>query len=191
MKYESFEEIAGGPALRERYFFALRPPLTDARRAAVLAEQLGAGWKVQAAKRLHVTLAITGDFDGHRADVRERLVRAGERIAVEPFLLTLDMQSISHRSAALRPAKAIKGLTALHRAIRAQWPSALVPMRGGWSFSPHMTLAYREGNPPSVRPVTPFEWQADRVVLIRSLIGRTQHETLGDWPLRAAQYDLF
>lgn len=187
MKHESF----GTAALRERYFFALRPPIVDARRATVLAEQLGPEWTVQAARRLHVTLAITDDFDGHQEDVANRLVEAGGRIAVAPFAMTLDVQSISHRSAALRPGKAIAGLSALHRAIRAVWPTALAPIRAGWSFSPHMTLAYREGNRPSTRPVTPFRWQADRLLLIRSLIGRTQHELLSDWPLAAAQYDLF
>ena len=56
-----------------------------------------------------------------------------------------------------------------------------------------MTLFY-PGGPPLQRRIKPFEWQADELLLIRSLLGRGRHEILRRWPLRPvppAQFALF
>lgn len=196
MRRESFLlPRRSAPTHRDRFFFALRPPAREARRALAFAEgALGPGWQLQTPPRLHVTLAITEDFDEAPGELVQRLSVIGDRVAAAPFMMTLDRLSISHRSAALRPGNTLAGLSALYKAIRAEWTAARIAMRDDWTFSPHLTLGYREGNAPLSRPVEPFGWHADELVLIRSLVGRTVHETLGQWPLRPAaspQYTLF
>lgn len=175
-----------------RLFFALIPPEREARRIMAFAERaLGDDWQMMAASRLHVTMAIGEDHGCEPPDLADRLRAAGDRVAVAPVDLRLDRLTISHRSAALRPSRACPLLTALHRAIMAAWPTRSIALKTGWTFSPHVTLAYREGNTPLSRPVEPFGWRAERLVLIRSHVGRTWHEPLGAWPLAPAQYALF
>lgn len=175
-----------------RLFFALIPPEREARRIMAFAEQiLGDGWQMMAASRLHVTMAIGEDYGREPPDLADRLRTVGDRVAVAPMDLRLDRLTISHRSASLRLSKTCPPLTALHRAIMAAWPIRSIALKAGWRFSPHVTLAYREGNAPVSRPVEPFGWRADRLALIRSHVGRTWHEPLGAWPLAPAQYALF
>jgi 2'-5' RNA ligase len=63
-------------------------------------------------------------------------------------------------------------------------------MRADWSFSPHVTLVYRDGEPVT-RLVEGFAWSAREFVLIESLVGLTQHHLLGRWTLSAPQPSLF
>ncbi|MET0238805.1 MAG: 2'-5' RNA ligase family protein [Sphingobium sp.] len=168
------------------------PPAPVARQAVVLAESLGEGWNVQAAARMHVTLAITKDFAaGYPADVASALETMGGRIASAPVAILLDRLSIGTESVALRPGKAIAGLTNLHRAIRREWAGTAVPWRSDWTFSPHMTLGYGREHRPVVRPIEGLGWDATELVLIHSKVGQTRHRTLGRWPLKAAQFELF
>ena len=48
-------------------------------------------------------------------------------------------------------------------------------------YTPHMTLFY--GDPMRPHAVQPMSWCAKRIVLVRSLVGRTEHRHLGSWPL--------
>jgi 2'-5' RNA ligase len=64
--------------------------------------------------------------------------------------------------------------------------------RRDYRFSPHMTLAYRDGQPSS-ETIPAFGWAVDELVLINSHVGRTHHKILGRWKLRdadEAQYRL-
>lgn len=178
----------------ERLFFALLPPQRLALQTAAWAsETLGDGWQVQRPDRLHVTLAITDDFDRCPFELLDRMLRVGERVEASPFAISLDHMSFSHRSAALRPSHANAGLKMLQKAISEAMAAMDVPVRHGWHFSPHMTLGYRDGRP-AQRAVEARQWHVEDFVLIRSLVGQTQHLELGRWPLNAkaaAQYSLF
>ncbi|MFT3964610.1 MAG: 2'-5' RNA ligase family protein [Sphingobium sp.] len=178
----------------ERLFFAILPPRQLALGMAAWSErELGQGWQVQHTDRLHVTLAITEDFRRLPVHLPDRLLRVGEMVAAQPVTVTLDRLTVSNRSAALRSSRANADLKALHQSIGQAMTLMQVPMRENWTFSPHMTLGYRDGRP-AHRPVEARQWQAEEFVLIRSLVGRTRHLTLGRWPLRAApaaQYELF
>jgi 2'-5' RNA ligase len=120
----------------ERFFFALRPPRQEACRIAALAETLEPGCQVQRPDRHHLTLAITDDFEDYPDDLAERLVRAGDMIAVAPFEVVLETLSVGARSAALRPAHRNRGLTALSSAIRKAMTVLHAPLRAEWTFSP-------------------------------------------------------
>ncbi|MFC3713924.1 2'-5' RNA ligase family protein [Sphingoaurantiacus capsulatus] len=169
------------PADSHRFLFALTPPPDIARRLHALAPDFP---DKMLPERLHMTLAITDDFERVPEGLAPALQHAGGFVFAEAFELTLDRRRGSHRSIALRPAQAIQGLSELHRQLAAGMRRAGVPMRRGWSFGPHVTLAYRKGEP-FITPTRPISWQATQFVLIESLVGRTIHRELGRWPLDA------
>lgn len=174
--------------MRDRFFFALRPPIDLARRIAAFAAQFaddGDSYRIPA-DRLHLTVAITNDFPDYPAAFVETLLRVGDRVAAAPLTVRLDQLVRGARSVLLLPAVGQPELRALHRSIADGMASARAPLRDGTGFSPHMTLFY-QGGAPLQRRVKPFAWHADELVLIHSLLGRTRHEVLRRWPLRAAE----
>ena len=176
--------------LAYRYFFALLPDEITARRICAYSEgQFGAKGLMQA-DRLHVTLAITADFDRPFPALAEALRRAGDAVAAEPFPLVLDQMSRGRGTAALRPAHSLPPLRALQAAITKRMTEQGVPMRPQWRFNPHVTLVYRKGEP-VIRPVQDLGWPVRDFVLIESVVGLTQHHILGRWTLSAPQPSLF
>lgn len=176
----------------DRFFFALRPPGPQARQIAAFAERLEQGVRRIRPEHLHITLAITDDFEDYPYDLVKALRQAGERIAADPFEVALDQLSGSNRSMALRPQHSIPALRALQQEISGGMREVGAPMRRDWRYSPHVTLFYRNGSP-FARPVPEFGWRVEELFLIRSYVGRTRHDVLGHWPLRAresAQYAL-
>lgn len=171
-----------------RYFFALQPPEPMVRRAAILRNafaETGGGVRDD---RLHVTLGITDDHAERPARVVDRLLAIGDAIDGEPFMLSLDRLSGNGGTIALRPSRTPPGLTALQHQIDAQMRYWNI-RRPGWAFNPHMTLVYRP-HQPFLRPIEPLAWEAAELVLVHSLVGRTQHNLLGRWPLQRRQMEL-
>lgn len=176
--------------LAHRFFFALRPDDVTARRTrAFAAEQFGEQGLLRP-EHHHMTLAITEDVDPPHDGLIAALRRAGDAVVdAAPFELRLDRLSGSHRSLALRPEHAMPPLRRLQAQIAHAMAREMVPMRAGWTFSPHQTLGYRAGRPFS-RPVAGFRWDVRAFVLVHSFVGWTRHENLGCWPLAARQYPL-
>jgi len=173
-----------------RYFFALLPDEITGRRVRAFSEAQFGEKGLMRADRLHVTLAITADFDAHFPALIEALRRAGETVAAEPFTLVLDQLSRGRDTAALRPAHSLPPLRALQSAIARAMNEQGVPMRPQWRFNPHVTLIYRKGQP-VVRPVPDLGWPVREFVLIESVVGLTRHNLLGRWTLSAPQPSLF
>ncbi|HEX7874515.1 MAG TPA: 2'-5' RNA ligase family protein [Sphingobium sp.] len=177
------------------FFFALRPPRQEANRMTAWLERTAEpGWEPMLAERLHVTLAITPTFATYPADIVARLLRAGEQVAAAPFRIDFDSLSVGVKSVALRPSRANSGAKLLQHALVRAMATQGVPLLPKYTFSPHVTLAYRTGTSTSQHPVDPFGWDVQEVVLIQSLIGRTRHIPLGTWPLTyrpPLQYALF
>ncbi|MGQ0661141.1 2'-5' RNA ligase family protein [Sphingosinicella sp.] len=171
-----------------RYFFALQPPESLARRAATLRDAFAENGGIVRSERLHVTLGITDDYAERPAPVVDRLLAIGEAIDAEPFVVALDRLSGCGRTIALRPSRTPPGLTALQRQIDTQMRYWNV-RRPGWTFNPHMTLVYRP-HQEFLRPIEALVWEATELVLVHSLVGRTQHTALGRWPLRRRQMEL-
>ncbi len=143
--------------LAHRYFFALLPDVVTARRIHAFAEgQFGAKGLMRP-ERLHVTLAITADFDAPDATLVDALLRAGDAVIAEPFELKLDRLSGGQRTVALRPAHSVPPLRALQAAIARAMSEQGMAMRPDWKFSPHLTLVYRDGEA-IARPTEAFGW---------------------------------
>jgi 2'-5' RNA ligase len=171
-----------------RLFFALKPPVPEARRIGLLRDGVGQG-TIVADDRLHMTMGITDDFPCLADRDIDRMMAIGDTIAGDPVPLSLDRLSGSARSVALRPSTRPAALGPIQKQIQRlldYWGMA----RTGWEFSPHVTLLYRAGQP-FQRQVTARGWQADELVLIHSLIGETRHVPLGRWPILPKQGRLF
>ena len=50
------------------------------------------------------------------------------------------------------------------------------------AFTPHLTLLYDDKIIPRA-PIDPVRWMAGEIILIHSLLGKTQYYPLGSWPL--------
>ncbi len=182
--------VSARAPMAHRYFFALLPDEVTARRIHAFAEgQFGAKGLVRT-DRLHVTLAITADFDASYPVLVDALRRAGDVVSAPPFDVAFGQLSGGRRTVALRPIRNVPPLRVLQAAIVRAMAAQGVPMRADWTFNPHVTLVYRDGEP-ITRLVEGFAWSAREFVLIESLVGLTQHSVLGRWTLSTPQPSLF
>jgi len=169
-------------AFLHRYFFAALPdPISRARIHAWTERRLG-NLGLQSADRLHLTLAITGDFLEPQLALVEALIRTGNAIHRGAFDLPLNRLSVGGRSSALRPAKAVPPLRTLQADLARQMAREGVAMRSDWKFSPHVTLNYRDSRPVT-QAINDRGWRVDEFVLVHSLVGLTRYEVLARWRL--------
>ena len=175
---------------RHRFFFALIPPITLARRIANAAHWFETDGTPVRADRLHVTLFIAEDRFDAPAELIATLREIGGAIAAAPVEMTLDHVSGGRQSIALRAQHKNAALDALHRQVAGRCAAAGIAAIPGRVFSPHLTLGYRNGLSFSER-IAPLGWTADELVLIHSHLGQTRHEAIGRWPLVDRQLDLF
>lgn len=168
--------------VNHRFFFALFPPPLVAHRIAHWAERFGPRGSFVRADRLHLTLDILDDFESVPQEIVEGLMAAGAAVAANPFMIELDLVSGGGASVALRPRLRNSALQRLVDLITAARGVTGVVGRESYRFSPHITLAYRDGRPFS-ESVTPFAWEVTSFTLVHSLLRQTRHEPLGTWPL--------
>lgn len=169
-------------------FFALKPPLAQARQIGLIRDRIERPDAIVSNERLHVTLAITRNYPELPAEVAARMTAIGESVAADPFGIAFDRLSGGERSVALRPSRRPPAL----RALQKQLDDALAYWnlrRAGWSFNPHITLAYWRRQP-LLMPIAPIGWEARELVLVHSVVGRTLHIELGRWPLVQRQQSL-
>ncbi|WP_182911914.1 2'-5' RNA ligase family protein [Sphingomonas cavernae] len=178
------------PIVLHRLLFAVRPPLTLARQIEQSAIWFRPGATRVRADNLHITLEIFEDHPTFPERLAEVLMEAGKAVAAEPVEIVLDQVSGSKRSVALRPRRRIPALDQLYKAIALEVKRAGLTPRPDYSFSPHVTVLYRDGAP-FTQAIDPIRWTADELVLVHSLVGRTRHDVLGRWRLRGSrQYAL-
>jgi 2'-5' RNA ligase len=175
-----------------RLFFAIRPSSVG---TGHIDRELGR-WTVGARnilpERRHVTLAILDDYPVLPKGLIEAMCEVGASIVAERFPITFVRIVGSHRSLALRPEGQDQRLVQLRKKILSAMRTRGIGERRDYRFSPHMTLAYRDGQPSS-ETIPAFGWAVDELVLINSHVGRTHHKILGRWKLRdadEAQYRL-
>jgi len=175
---------------KHRFFFALMPPITLARRIANAAYWFETEGTPVRADRLHVTLFIIEDRCDAPPDLIAGLREVGGHVAAGPVPMTLDYVSGGQQSIALRAQHKNAALDLLYHQIAQHSAAARIAPMQGQAFSPHMTLGYRNGLPFGER-IAPLEWIAGELVLIHSHLGQTRHEQLGRWPLIDPQLSLF
>ena len=175
-----------------RLFFAIQRPFETTEQIGRERWRWSEGARLVAPERHHVTIAILDDHASLPADLAERMYAIGASIAIEPFRITFNRIDENGGSVVLLPDGRNASLAQLRRQIVDAMRRRGIKQRKGYSFSPHMTVAYRNGQTSS-QVIDGFGWMVDELVLIDSHVGGSHHEVLRRWKLRgpvAAQYQL-
>ncbi len=176
---------------KERLFLALQPPAEQwpaIRAIEQLQRQLhGLQGRALRDEHLHITLQHLLDHERLPDDWIARIHHAVERTSRTPLDLVFDRVMSFARAHDNRPfvLLARRGLHALLHFQRELGASmkAVGFLQNDRSFTPHVTLLYDRLVVPEL-PVSPLSWQATELVLIHSLLGRTEHRVLARWSLR-------
>lgn len=166
---------AARPA-RLRLFFGLFPPpdVAAALTAAAQAAQQHCGGRVQAAPKLHLTLAFLGDATPEQADALAEFTRQAR---IEPGEVVLDRYGVFRkvRAAWIGPdpqSPDAARLAGLHAGL---W-RGIAPL--GWSrpdetFRSHVTLlrSIKNGELAGLTAPAPIAWTYDRYSLVASQLG--------------------
>jgi 2'-5' RNA ligase len=187
----SFAGFGAPPRPADRLFFAVFPDEEAASRMAQFAARLCAenemkGWPLQAG-RLHVTLHHLGDYVGLPHGVVADASKAAMDLSVAPFDVVFDRAESfkgrpGNRPLVLRGGDGLAKLTAFQQALGAAMVKTGLGRRIDRNFTPHVTLAYGDGEIRDLA-VDPIGWTVREFVLVHSLLGRTRHIPLARWPL--------
>jgi 2'-5' RNA ligase len=164
----------------DRLFFAVRPSADAARRILRLRT---AGPRVRE-DLLHITLNHLGDYHGLPPGVVAQAREAGDAIIAAPFPIAFNRVMNFKRGIAVLSGDAdIDGVAAFQRTLGAAMARAGLGRVVERGFTAHVTISYDD---PEIdeRTVDPIGWTVDELLLIHSLIGRTEHRVIGRWPLR-------
>lgn len=173
-------DFESGTLVKHRYFVALRPAAHVLRAIAARAREAGVA-KPNAPDRLHMTLAITDDYETEPSGLVDRMSAALAQLRFDAFDVRLTR--FGHHGGSLVPSRAAD-LRRFQGEVARLLLAAGVAPRVGWSFSPHVTLGYDGPTAPfGNRPIDPICWRATEFVLIHSLLRLTMHRTLAVWPL--------
>ncbi len=143
-----------------------------------------------AAERLHITLHFIDDYAGLPPRIIALVSEAVASVAIPPFDLMLDRARSfcdnrpRNRPFVLIPSEVNSALSALQRAVGAAMTKAHLGKPAARHFTPHLTLLY-DDRCVEEHPIEPIAWTSREFVLVHSLIGRTRHVLLAQWPLCA------
>lgn len=175
----------------DRLFFAIFPSADVAARIEQLALHLrskhGLKGKLLATGRFHVTLHHLGDFVGLPQGIVAAACEAAASVAMPPFEVTFDralsFNRPSNRPFVLRGGDGLAALMTFQQALSTALNHAgLGGGKANAHFTPHVTLLY-DDHGVTEQAIEPIAWTAHEFVLVRSLIGKTQHIPLARWPL--------
>jgi tRNA(adenine34) deaminase len=177
-----------GPAT-DRLFLAVLPDGAARERLRGLGQTLkrehGLQGRVLRPEHLHVTLHHLGDYRTIPQNVVDASSRAVASLVSAPaFTVSLD-RVVTFQRPGSKPIVAVGGdgvaaLEGFHRQLQ----KALVRqgIKPEPRFKPHATLLYDPQGMPE-RRIDPISWTVGEVVLVHSLLGKTQHEHLARWSL--------
>lgn len=176
----------------DRLFFCLFPPPASSEAIAdesdgLRVEHSLTGRSVEP-KRLHMTLHHLGDHVDARDDIVQAATVAASRIMVAPFEISLLSASSfasregNHPCVLLGP----EGRQPVHVLWRELSNQLMAVGLGRYlkrEFTPHVTLLYDKRVLTS-QAIDPIHWTVRDFSLVRSLLGKSRHEVLGNWALR-------
>jgi len=166
----------------DNLFFALHPQPDAAAELSAARDWLAEPATTRiSTPRLHLTLLLIA----HRAPIRmlgESARSVLEAIVLPACRVMFDRLIGGRRSAFVCPSESLRGLDRMQAALASELAMAGIFPPKWWRFRPHVTLLY--GVQPFTAAIDPIGWHAQELVLIRSHVGRTHHETIGRWTLR-------
>ena len=165
-----------------RLLFAFQRPPETTEQIGREAWRWSDGARLVAPERHHITIAILDDHAFLPAGLVESMYAVGASIVAEPFRITFDRIDENGGSVVLLPDSHNASLARMRRQIVEAMRRRGIKQRRGYSFSPHMTVAYRDGQMSS-QAIDAFGWMVDELVLIDSHVGRSRHEVMGRWKL--------
>jgi 2'-5' RNA ligase len=178
----------------DRLFFALRPDADAAAHIHALAQQMREASQLRgrtlALERLHVTLIFLGQFASTEGGLSEVAAAAAKTVRAQPFELCFErMKSFTSPPGRTRrslplvlltedaaPLRSLRERLALAIASTGSFPDA-VP-----AITPHLTLLY-DPKPVAEQPVPRVGWTVREFVLVRSLVGKSEHRVLARYAL--------
>ena len=178
-----------------RPFFAVRPDAQAQAVAIGLAQQLGAEHgltgKPIPMDRQHVTLHWLQDHTSLSPELVAAAMAAGAGVDMAPFDVVFDrVQSLGDAShggpLVLTGAAGLAALRRFQRVLAAGMTDAGIGRYVRSRFKPHLTLRY-DHQYVAPQPIRPIRWTVSELVLIDSLVGKSQHIVLGRWPLQSRQ----
>ncbi len=176
------------PVMKDRLFLAIFPDkaaLASIEKVAQHApREHGVHGRPLLSERFHVTLHHLGDFvefpPGHVAAALSALAR----IAASPFEITLDRLASFRGRPGAHPC--VLRCPGDHAGIGALWHESRVHLAAEgfapWlqrTFTPHMTLLYGDQSLAAPVRIEPIAWTVREIVLVYSLLGKTEHRVLG------------
>lgn len=180
----------------DRLFFALFPPADVAENISSqlhrICESAGINGRAVRTERLHLTLHHLGDFSGLPADTLRQAISAGEALAALPVEVMLDKVSCFD-SNPRKPMLVLTGgdneaLRGLQQQLLQCLGRYLPRFKPSANFTPHVTMLYGDPAQGSMRHaeqiIEPIRWRATEMVLVHSLLGKTEHRHLARWPLQ-------
>lgn len=178
------------PRLTDSLFLAVHPDSRAASRLHDAAARIRIEHNLRAtpiaAERLHITLHYLGAFTGLPADVIDQARAAASSISAQPFDLALNrIETFSSR----RPRRPLviagdpnEAFSTFVDSLGQALQAVGIHVKAHPQFIPHVTLLYT-GHRVARQSIEPIEWTVREFSLVRSLLGRSQHEILIRWPL--------
>ena len=182
--------IGAAPKRTDGLFFAVYPDAAAAARITTLAQELrtehGLKGKPHVASRLHITLHHLGNHAGLPQLLVSAANEAAAEVAAAPFVVGLDRVASFRRAVrlplVLRGGDGVDALVAFQQLLGAALKKAGLAPWVHPQFTPHLTLLY-DNQCVAEQWVDPVVWTVREFVLVRSLLGRSQHVPLARWPL--------
>ncbi|MET0332016.1 MAG: 2'-5' RNA ligase family protein [Dyella sp.] len=179
------------PQPTDRLFFAVMPDATTAAQIVELAQHLRTSLnlrgRVRPTSHFHVTLHHLGDYVGLPANELAQARAAAAGIAVHGFEVVFD-HVVSFKAKRNLPLvlrgqdRELAALIQLQQTLGQRMAACGLGRRVEQSFLPHLTLLY-DDRAVDAQPIEPLRWRVDELLLVHSLLGRTEHRVLGRWPL--------
>jgi 2'-5' RNA ligase len=175
----------------DRLFFAVMPDAASALRIAELAQRLRTDLNLRGQPRptahFHITLHHLGDYVGLPANELAQAKAAAAGIAQPGFDVVFDhvasFNAKRNLPLVLRGQEhALAGLIQLQQALGQRMAACGLGRRVEKLFVPHVTLLY-DDRAISAQAIEPLRWRVGELLLVHSLLGRTEHRVLGRWRL--------
>lgn len=187
---------------RHRLFLGMFPDAATARTieafAASVCNEHQVRGKPLLRDRFHVTLHHLGDYVELPPGRVDAALAAIARIEVAEFRIEFarlgsfrgrlgNHPCVLLRDPAAADDPARNGVHTLWHEARVQLAAEGFASSLGREFTPHVTLLYGDRRLPVTIPVEPIAWTVRDIVLVHSLLGRTEHRFLGRHPFAVAR----
>lgn len=166
----------------ENLFFALRPADGAAEALASVRDWLAPPGATRIGTgHLHLTLLLLEPQLSTRTRIECTKQVLGEAM-LPACRVMFDRLIGGRRSGLVLPSEPLLGVERLYAQLVSKVRCCGISAPKRWQFRPHVTLYY--GKRSFSGPIDPIGWRAEELVLIRSHVGRTRHETIGRWSLQ-------